>query len=684
MTSLPKPTRDLIRTVVRAFCPENAVLPPEAIAARGVRFLEDLSANGSEGMDRIQQLLNFLNLALALVNRKDRKAVRRRLTDLERGKGLAGVAPDIARGLARFAQRLAVFLTYATLDDAHRPVMARQLGYDVFPLRRPGPAPEVRDEDFLPAEMWVRPEDPVPDHVYDVAIIGSGSGGAVVARRLIEQHALDVAVIEAGDYLPESWTPLPPTGQPRPLPWDEVENLLRFYKNGGLQLTGGDASMFIFQGQCLGGSSVVNNAVCFEMPTELRKTWERDFGLPWVGPELQAAYARIALELGIGPATHLVKPGFLNPTGRFFGTGADGSSCGAELTPCEVNLSREPACEGCGYCNLVCAFLRKNSVLQTMLPAAWRSAAAGWGKLAVLTGRRAVAIEGTLKKKRFQAQSIALRRRTGGPREILRARKIVVAAGAIASSGLLLRSDGLNDLGLPLGERFSFNFGSPVHADFGAEVRAYDGLQIAHYVQPPAGEGFVLETWFNPPATQSLALPGWMDELQENLDRYLHLACAAPLVGSTAKSRITARLLAEGEDIQVRLDPKVDLPRLKAGLLRTCELFFAANPAPQRVLLGRLDDWEVSRRNYAERIRKITKFSQIQIGTGHPQGGNCLAAKSGVRKGPGVVAPDFRVHGADNVFVADASIFPTSLGVNPHWTVMALADLAAGSVANTP
>jgi choline dehydrogenase-like flavoprotein len=49
-----------------------------------------------------------------------------------------------------------------------------------------------------------------------------------------------------------------------------------------------------------------------------------------------------------------------------------------------------------------------------------------------------------------------------------------------------------------------------------------------------------------------------------------------------------------------------------------------------------------------------------------------------------VVAPDFRVHGAENVFVADASLFPTSLGLNPHWTVMALADLAAGSVATTP
>jgi hypothetical protein len=140
-----------------------------------------------------------------------------------------------------------------------------------------------------------------------------------------------------------------------------------------------------------------------------------------------------------------------------------------------------------------------------------------------------------------------------------------------------------------------------------------------------------------------------MDDLQENIERYVHLACAAPLVGSTAKSRITSRFLAEGENIEVRLDPKEDLRRLKAGLLETCRLFFTADPPPRRVLIGRWDGWELTRRTYAARIREIKEFGQIQIGTGHPQGGNCLAAKSGASKGPGVVAPDFRVHGADNV-----------------------------------
>src|SRR5262249_9768351 len=154
------------------------------------------------------------------------------------------------------------------------------------------------------------------DHVFDVIVIGSGSGGAVVTRRLVEEHGLDVAVVEAGDYVPEGAASTGPRGERRPLAWDEIETLLCYYKHAGLQLTLGHA-MFVFQGQCLGGSSVVNNAVCFRMPDRVRSQWRDEFGVPWTGAELDRAYDRIAKELGIAGADEVVMPGFLNPSGKF-------------------------------------------------------------------------------------------------------------------------------------------------------------------------------------------------------------------------------------------------------------------------------------------------------------------------------------------------------------------------------
>ena len=59
--------------------------------------------------------------------------------------------------------------------------------------------------------------------------------------------------------------------------------------------------------------------------------------------------------------------------------------------------------------------------------------------------------------------------------------------------------------------------------------------------------------------------------------------------------------------------------------------------------------------------------------TAHPQGGNRMSAAAS----RGVVDPACRVHGYDNLYVCDASVFPTAVTVNPQLTVMALAHHAA-------
>ena len=86
-------------------------------------------------------------------------------------------------------------------------------------------------------------------------------------------------------------------------------------------------------------------------------------------------------------------------------------------------------------------------------------------------------------------------------------------------------------------------------------------------------------------------------------------------------------------------------------------------------------------RDLAGLLDRIRSFDGIQIGTGHPQGGNCMSVRKGGPEDPAVVAPDFRVHETEQLYLVDASVFPTSLGVNPHWTVMALAELACARIA---
>jgi choline dehydrogenase-like flavoprotein len=85
--------------------------------------------------------------------------------------------------------------------------------------------------------------------------------------------------------------------------------------------------------------------------------------------------------------------------------------------------------------------------------------------------------------------------------------------------------------------------------------------------------------------------------------------------------------------------------------------------------------YEYDNEDQLDKLSEVVRDNtDIQLGTGHPQGGNAL----GPTASEGVVDPrSFRVHGVANLHLCDASVFPTSIGVNPQLTVMALAEYAA-------
>jgi choline dehydrogenase-like flavoprotein len=222
------------------------------------------------------------------------------------------------------------------------------------------------------------------------------------------------------------------------------------------------------------------------------------------------------------------------------------------------------------------------------------------------------------------------------------------------------------------GQRLFFNVNSPLTADFPDPVRTYAGLQMSHAYLPdgPGREQpFVLETWFNPPATQALAMPGWFGRHYENMRRYAHMVCGGVLVGTTSPATVTAG--ADGPQIDYT-PSREDLGRVVDGLKLMGRMFLAAGAT--RVLPATYAWHEMRTVASLDRLGDYVRDNaDLLLTTAHPQGGNPIGP---VAEG-GVVGPDFRVHGFRNLWVADASVFPTSVGVNPQLTVMALAQYAA-------
>ena len=238
----------------------------------------------------------------------------------------------------------------------------------------------------------------------------------------------------------------------------------------------------------------------------------------------------------------------------------------------------------------------------------------------------------------------------------------------MASSFLLQRSGIGNSL--PVGRGVSFNMGAPLTAEFEEDLEAYDGLQISHVALPPAERGWVLETWWNPPVSQALNMPGWFDEHYENMRRYRRLMAVGALVGTEPNARI-GKALTGGPAIHY-VPTQGDLAKLADGLGELGRILFAGGA--RSVMLN---GWELHRFTAPEQLRELPAIvrdpSTIALGTGHPQGGNALGA---------VLDPSFRVRGYSNLYVCDASVFPSSLTVNPQLTVMSLAEYAAPRIAN--
>ncbi len=487
----------------------------------------------------------------------------------------------------------------------------------------------------------------------DVLIIGTGAGGSMVAHELAGRGR-QVLMLDRGRYV-----------RPSTYVEDESVQYARLYSDGALQLSR-DFSFQILQGMCVGGSTVVNNGVCFEIPPKVLADWngpQRDAGLPVA--ELQQSFAEVKRLIGARDQSDAPP----NPI--------VGAMPGAGLTAVEANLKK---CLGCGYCNIGCAYDRKLSMLTHLLPKTQRDLEehhtrnpAFRGRLEILPRCEVTAIRH--RAGRATGAVCQLRHDDGTTRKLeVEADLVVLAAGAVHSSRLLMASG----IGGPLvGQGLSANLGSHMTAYWSAgdPVRAFEGLQMSHFIDD-ASSPYRIETWFNPVMSQSLVMPGWLRDHENNMARYHRLACLGVITGSTRGRQnyvLSRRNLLSGAEVSFTPSSD-DLTTLLAGLRRAGELLLDSGadcvmPATFRYKELNRDDLD-SLRVGGELVKDA---SDISVNTGHPQGGNPLSRD----RTRGVVDEGFRVHGFQNLHVCDASVFPTAITVNPQLTVMALAHYAA-------
>jgi choline dehydrogenase-like flavoprotein len=470
-------------------------------------------------------------------------------------------------------------------------------------------------------------------------VIGSGASGSVMAYELA-RRGLEVTVLERGRH-----------EDPQTFEHDEAAMFARLYKHGGLQ-TAADNNTAIFQGCTVGGSTVINNAIWLRPPDLPRVLgeWERA-GAQVPEPDLLAAYAELEAALHVGQIDKRVA----NP-------GTDVFLAGCAATPQTTGVLLEnnrDRCTGCGWCNYGCRYNRKTSMLVTYVP---------WAQdlgVELLDQVLDVRIE-----RNGAGRVVGVQATRDGQRISLQAEKVIVCAGAIGSSALLLEN-GIT-AGGNVGKHLHALGGVFVTGDMGQVIDGFAGIGLTCMAE--TAEDYRMESYFAPPLAFSVRVGGWLLSHFERVERYRHFIDGGVMVGTDPTHSSVS--LSRGK-VKIQLVPSArDIGLLKRGLTRMSEIYFAAGA--RRVYPSTFKYIDLLPSTYAEVIeQRINGMDDILFGSAHPQGGNVMSGDPA----KGVVDEGFQVHGVEGLYVADTSVWPTNIRANCQATAMAMAHYAAGLIA---
>ncbi|HEV3069882.1 MAG TPA: GMC family oxidoreductase [Solirubrobacteraceae bacterium] len=470
----------------------------------------------------------------------------------------------------------------------------------------------------------------------DVCVIGAGAGGAVVAAELAEGGAR-VVVLEQGPWHdPDEFTARPP------------QMLARLYREAGQTLTVGTPPIVLPLGSGLGGTTLVNSGTCFRTPPHVLEHWRRDFGLELDSETLDRCFARVEEALSVSEVTP-----------ELAGRNAAVSLRGAERLGWSHGYLRRNArgCVGSGVCAFGCPTSAKQHTGITYVPRAEKAGAQ------ILTG----ATVHKLEVRGGRVRSVGARMADGGPIEV-QAPRVVVAAGTIHTP-LLFAANGIGGESGQLGANLSMH---PATAGFALMDEVVDmakGVPQSFYVDEWAQEGIMFEGIAGPPSYAAASLPLQGERHARAMRSYRHLAQVGLMVSDSSRGRVR-RMMGYPPTrpwITYDLDAR-DLGRFRSGIRRMRELFDSAGA--REVYLPLPEGTQ------PEQVRA----KDLRLMAFHPLG----TARADADPGRGVVDANLQVHGIEGLYVADGSVVPSSLGVNPQITIMALATRLAYHLLQRP
>jgi choline dehydrogenase-like flavoprotein len=475
----------------------------------------------------------------------------------------------------------------------------------------------------------------------DACVIGSGAGGAPVAKELAEA-GMRVAILEEGDNHDHATF----TARPR-------EMTGRLYRDAGQLVTLGNPPIVLPLGKAIGGTTLVNSGTCFRTPDKVLARWRAEHGLHELTPaHLEPFFRRVEHEIHVAQVTP-----------ELAGANADVVRRGAEKLGYSGDFLHRNAkgCIGSGVCAFGCPTGAKQHTGITYMPKAWAAGATTY------TGTRAQRI-GT---RRGRVHEVIARTAAGG-RLRIRCTHAIVACGSLLSP-VFLQRQGIRHP--QLGHNLTIHPASAARALLDHDIDPWAGVPQSYYVDELAAEGIMLEGISGPPDQQAASTPGTGAEHRERTLNMRRTATFGVMISDSESGTVHSRL---GRPV-IRYDlPQLDAERFRRGFELLAEIFFAAGAREVLVPIDGvppLRDGDLTPlRTHRIRPRQLSPMAFHPLGT----------ARMGADPEHAVVDENLQVHGVAGLHVCDGSVVPSSLGVNPQITIMALATRLAYKLTGRP
>jgi choline dehydrogenase-like flavoprotein len=491
----------------------------------------------------------------------------------------------------------------------------------------------------------------------DVVVIGSGAGGGVIAGELAKAGKR-VIVLEQGGYNYEG-----------NFTWQEAQAMPElFLKRGALSTK--DLGVIMLAGGTLGGGTVVNWMTSFRTPENVLTEWDQLSGLSecFTSSQLQQSFAAVEQRINVN-----IENSQHNRQNQLLFDGATALGYHAGVVPRNV-----VGCEQrCGSCTFGCRYGCNQSTMKTYLQDAYdhgaRIIVRCSANKVIIENRRAVGVKASVNDIQ-----------TGKTYSVnIRAGVVVVAAGALYSPAILLRS-GLENP--HIGHHLHLHPSAISVGVYPEKVYAWNGvLQSAYsnqFTHLDGNYGYTLEVAPTHPGLFGLATPWYSARnYRDEMTTISHLASVMVLTRDKGEGSVT--IDRAGEPIVNYVVSAYDRKHILHGLRQGTRIHLAAGAERVISLQNKPTDLRRSTDEATQR-QQLHKFDRLIEQRGlHPnrvvmfsahQMGTC---RMGANPKTSVTDEHQQVHGVNGLFVCDSSVFPTACGVNPMLSIMALAHKAS-------